>query len=77
MSALRCGAHLSEGDLLLAGELGHAPLKRGAAGSAGRRSKCLASPERARPRVAMADRAPAGCEFVRSKWLLSHADSRF
>jgi hypothetical protein len=52
-------------------------LKRGAACYAGSRSKCFASPERARPRVTMADRAPAGCEFVRSKWLLSHADSRF
>jgi hypothetical protein len=60
MSALRCGAHLSDGDLLLAGELGHAPLKRGAAGYAGSCSKCFASPERARPRVAMADRGAGG-----------------
>jgi hypothetical protein len=49
MSALGCGAHLSEGDLLLVGEFGHAPLKRGAA-----------SPERARRRVAMADRGAGG-----------------
>jgi hypothetical protein len=49
MSPLRCGGHLSERDLLLAGELGHAPLKRGAA-----------SPERARPRVAMADGGAGG-----------------
>jgi hypothetical protein len=62
MSALRCGAHLSEGDLLLAGELGYrnhegtVAVRSGRQGGAGEGRTSAAGVRRARRHVSEEDR---------------------